>query len=268
MCQCAPSSKRAASSTLPRTIPWLPAPPRTRSWRRRPWLDAEIVEGGAVIATEALGGPEVERLMTVARRSPAQRRRRAPRADGVEGTTHRPSARCRSVIAATNRARRRTPTTRRSCSRSMRTTAVDSPMRSAGMLSALSAPDGDRGLMRLRGTRGVTPKCAGTGGAPGSRPRPCRASRTIVAAPAGANARDGSREMVRARACFSRAGRQRGRGDDVPLGPCLGTPASRLPTCPSPSRRRTGLTEPRRPGNEGLAGTKRTTSRIEAPVKL
>ena len=31
---------------------------------------------------------------------------------------------------------------------------------------------------------------------------------------------------------------------------------------------RGGLTEPRRPGNEGLAGTKRTSSRIEPPVRL
>jgi len=31
---------------------------------------------------------------------------------------------------------------------------------------------------------------------------------------------------------------------------------------------RSGLTEPRRPGNEGLAGTKRTSSRIEPPVRL
>lgn len=30
----------------------------------------------------------------------------------------------------------------------------------------------------------------------------------------------------------------------------------------------TGLTEPRRPGNEGLADTKRSTSRIEAPIRL
>jgi hypothetical protein len=29
-----------------------------------------------------------------------------------------------------------------------------------------------------------------------------------------------------------------------------------------------GLTEPRRPGNEGLPGTKKTESRIEAPLKL
>ena len=29
-----------------------------------------------------------------------------------------------------------------------------------------------------------------------------------------------------------------------------------------------GLTEPRRPGNEGLAGTKRTSSRIEPPIRL
>jgi hypothetical protein len=29
-----------------------------------------------------------------------------------------------------------------------------------------------------------------------------------------------------------------------------------------------GLTEPRRPGNEGLADTNRTSSRIEAPVRL
>jgi hypothetical protein len=29
-----------------------------------------------------------------------------------------------------------------------------------------------------------------------------------------------------------------------------------------------GLTEPRRPGNEGLTGTTVTTSRIEAPVRL
>lgn len=31
---------------------------------------------------------------------------------------------------------------------------------------------------------------------------------------------------------------------------------------------RDGLTEPRRPGNEGLAGTRRTKSRIEAPTGL
>jgi hypothetical protein len=31
---------------------------------------------------------------------------------------------------------------------------------------------------------------------------------------------------------------------------------------------RSGLTEPRRPGNEGLAGTKRTSSRIEPPIRL
>jgi len=31
---------------------------------------------------------------------------------------------------------------------------------------------------------------------------------------------------------------------------------------------RSGLTEPRRPGNEGLAGTKRTNSRIEPPLRL
>jgi hypothetical protein len=31
---------------------------------------------------------------------------------------------------------------------------------------------------------------------------------------------------------------------------------------------RSGLTEPRRPGNEGLAGTERTSSRIEPPVRL
>ena len=31
---------------------------------------------------------------------------------------------------------------------------------------------------------------------------------------------------------------------------------------------RSGLTEPRRPGNEGLIGTKRTSSRIEPPVRL
>jgi len=29
-----------------------------------------------------------------------------------------------------------------------------------------------------------------------------------------------------------------------------------------------GLTEPRRPGNEGLTGTKVTSNRIEAPVRL
>ena len=34
------------------------------------------------------------------------------------------------------------------------------------------------------------------------------------------------------------------------------------------AQEKSGLTEPRRPGNEGLAGTKRTTSRIEAPVRL
>ncbi len=31
---------------------------------------------------------------------------------------------------------------------------------------------------------------------------------------------------------------------------------------------RSGLTEPRRPGNEGLSGTKRTTSRIESATRL
>jgi hypothetical protein len=31
---------------------------------------------------------------------------------------------------------------------------------------------------------------------------------------------------------------------------------------------RSGLTEPRRPGNEGLIGTKRTSSRIEPPLRL
>lgn len=31
---------------------------------------------------------------------------------------------------------------------------------------------------------------------------------------------------------------------------------------------RSGLTEPRRPGNEGMAGTKRTSSRIEPPIRL
>jgi len=31
---------------------------------------------------------------------------------------------------------------------------------------------------------------------------------------------------------------------------------------------RSGLTEPRRPGNEGLPGTKRTSSRIEPPIRL
>src|SRR3954452_17556263 len=123
-------------------------------------------------------------------------------------------------------------------------------------------------LMRLRGTRGVTPKCAGTGG-----PRVRGHARVALLEPSSLRRLAPMREMVRARwfepaPAFSRAGRQRGRGDDVPLRPCLGTPASRLPTCPSPSRRRTGLTEPRRPGNEGLAETKRTTSRIEAPVKL